>query len=879
MNFDAGFRKIATSSARLVLRKPLAVIVAVGLLAVAATLFALRIDADTGVESITGDSSDAYVATQKWAKQFGGDPIVVLVKGQKDGLPRIVLGPDLAILGGLEGCLSGNIPPAARVQADTPQVCKRLAELKPAVAVYGPGTFVTTAAASVNEGIGKILAKAKKTGDEAAAAAREIARRQGKTIEEQEAAAKAAQDLADLQATRDALILGQEYGLGLGNLPSIDNAAFVAQLIFDPEKGSKEPKSRFQYLFPSSESALIQMRLRPDLTPAERAETVDLVKRAVANGKFQLSNGAYTVTGAPVVMTGSQDAIERAVVVLLIGALIVMALVLLVVFPAELRLLPLALALMTAGLTYGLLALTGSRLGVGAVAVLPVLVGLSVDYSIQFHARADKAMRGGAAPDAAVRHAAGSGGPPVLAAALATVAALLALALSPVPLVRGFGLLLVAGVAIAIAVVLTAGFATLGWAGGAGGKGERRQPAMRVAALLRLRRSFAAVTRQPARALAVATVLAVCGWAAALFSPVSTDVTQLVPRGSQAAKDIKLLQETTGAAGTIDVLVRAKNVTDPKVIEWMRDYQTRVLAEAGYKGESPRCERAKLCPALSLTDVFENQKLTKQRIRALLATVGDFSRGVVSPGRKMATIAFGVRLESLDDQAEVISMLRDELDPPPGVQADVVGLTALAADASSSLGNPLRRLAISGAALLLFLLVAFAVTGRLRRALPPVVSVALAAGVSSLLLWVLRIDLNPMSAALSVFVIAIAGEFTLLIYLQYLRNHARDAALGIADAYRVAYRTIGPAVFASGVTALAGFAVLAISDIGMLRGFALVAVIDLAVALAGTVLLLPAVTLIVEIAPTAADGVGLPAPEPAGEQSDLESVPDLPATS
>lgn len=854
MSLDAVFRKLATGSARLVLRKPLLVILGVGLLAVVATVFALRIDADTGVESITGDSSEAYAATQKWAKQFGSDPIVVLVEANdKDGLPRIVLGPDLAVLAGLEGCLSGKIPNAARVQADTPEVCKQLGDIKPAVAVYGPGTFVTTAAASVSEGIEKVLARAEKTGDEASKAAREIARRQGKSIEEQEAAAKAAQDLAAIQATRDALVLGQEYGLGVGNMPAIDNPAFVAQLIFDPEKGSKEPKSRFQYLFPSSKSALIQVRLRPDLTPAQRAEVVDLVERAVAVDKFQLSNGSYRVTGAPVVLTGSQDAIERAVVTLLIGALIVMALVLLVVFPAELRLLPLALALMAAGLTYGLLALTGSRLGVGAVAVLPVLVGLAVDYAIQFQARADKAMRGGAAPDQAVRHAAGSGGPPVLAAALATIAALLALALSPVPLVRGFGLLLVAGVAIAIVVVLTAGFATLGWAGGAGTAGERRAPARKVASLLGLRRGFTAVTRQPGRALMLASLLAVAGWAAALLTPVSTDVAQLVPRGSQEAENLRALQDTTGAAGEIDVLIRAKNVTDPAVIEWMRDYQKRVLERAGYKGESPRCDQAKLCPALSFTDLFENQDLDERRIKALLGTVGDFSRGVVSPGRKMATMAFGVRLESLNDQAEIISLMRDELDPPPGVRTDVVGLTALAADASESLGNPWRRLLISGTALTLFLLVVLAVTRSPRRALPPVLSVALAAGVSSLLLWISRIDLNPMSAALSVFVIAIAGEFTLLIYLQYLRDRARDPDLTVADGYRSSYRAIGPAVFASGVTALAGFAVLAISDIGMLRGFAVVAVVDLAVALAGTVLLLPAVTQVVEVAPTAAD--------------------------
>ena len=56
------------------------------------------------------------------------------------------------------------------------------------------------------------------------------------------------------------------------------------------------------------------MRLRPDLTPAQRAEAVDLVKRATANAKYQLQNGKYLVTGAPVVLAGIQDAIEQAIV-------------------------------------------------------------------------------------------------------------------------------------------------------------------------------------------------------------------------------------------------------------------------------------------------------------------------------------------------------------------------------------------------------------------------------------------------------------------------------------------------------------------------------------------------------------------------------------
>jgi predicted RND superfamily exporter protein len=121
--------------------------------------------------------------------------------------------------------------------------------------------------------------------------------------------------------------------------------------------------------------------------------------------------------------------------------------------------------------------------------------------------------------------------------------------------------------------------------------------------------------------------------------------------------------------------------------------------------------------------------------------------------------------------------------------------------------------------------------------------VFVAGGLAELLLAVTRVDLNPLSVSLNVFVIAITTEFAVLVYLRYLRERGdrADAAAdeSLADDYRAALRATGPALFASAVTALAGFATLAVSNINLLRGFAIVAVIDLAAALAGALLVLP----------------------------------------
>jgi predicted RND superfamily exporter protein len=107
-----------------------------------------------------------------------------------------------------------------------------------------------------------------------------------------------------------------------------------------------------------------------------------------------------------------------------------------------------------------------------------------------------------------------------------------------------------------------------------------------------------------------------------------------------------------------------------------------------------------------------------------------------------------------------------------------------------------------------------------------------------------RIPLNPMSVTLGALVIAIATEFSVLLVARY--EQERTGGHAPEDALARTYRSTGAAVLASGTTAIAGFAVLMVSDIRMLRDFGAVTVVDLTVALIGVMLVLPAVLLLAE---------------------------------
>jgi predicted RND superfamily exporter protein len=135
-------------------------------------------------------------------------------------------------------------------------------------------------------------------------------------------------------------------------------------------------------------------------------------------------------------------------------------------------------------------------------------------------------------------------------------------------------------------------------------------------------------------------------------------------------------------------------------------------------------------------------------------------------------------------------------------------------------------------------LVLLAVLRRPSRALVPLVPIALATGWSALIVFLLGIPLNPMSASLGTLVIAISTEFSVLLSERFRQERAFSPTL--AAALRRTYRSTGVAVLASGITAIAGFGVLMVSDITMLSDFGLVTVIDLAVSLCGVLVVLPA---------------------------------------
>jgi uncharacterized protein len=934
-------------------RRPLLVLVIAAALGVGGAGLALTLRPSATSDTFVGRSSSAYRATQRFYRAFGEEPVDVMVKGS---LQQLLLSSDLDRLTGLEGCLSGNVPVAALANEggrDGP--CGQLAALHTVKVVIGPGTFLQEAAEQIDQQLSTQGARAERQARAAERAIYRAALARGRGSVEAHKLGAEASKLTLERYAQQLELLGAEYGLTAP--PELNDPSFVERVVFDDTAELPgTPKQRFAYLFPSRDTALISVRMRAGLDEDQRTRTIALIRRAVAMPQWRLQHGEhYLITGEPVIVADLTSSITHAIELLLVAVLLVMAVALGLVFRGRPRLLPLALAMLATALTFGALAAVGAPLTVAQVAVLPVLVGLAVDYAIQFQSRFHEmratgslavedslGLLGGQARTAeaalpaaeAARRAAAVAGPTIAAAAAAGGAALLVLALSPVPTVRGFGLLLVVGIAIAFLCALVVGSALLVFAarrarvrvrararrsllrgsspalaqaprgllrGGSlaplslalaahlasSWQGARELLAENALTRLISRAALVHAVRNPGRVLGVGLALAALGWALDTQTHVETNLEKLVPQNMASLRNLAALERASGIGGEIDLMVSGskrvaqpaggrrggplsnQTIATPATIGWMSSYEESVLRRFGYSAKRG-CGKALLCPAFSLPDLFAGSalgggssaggvggvggdrgkaatpKLTRGQVRSLLAAIPSyFSQDVLTPDRRTATLAFGIRLMGLDRQQQVIDQMRAGLHPPRGVSVQLVGLPVLAAQSAALVASPWRRVLtlLAGlAAAALVLLAAF--RGDSRRALAPLLPVVLATGWSALIVFAIRVPLNPMSVTLSALVIAISTEFSVLLSERY--REERIAGHGTAEALRRAYGNTGAAVAASGVTAIIGFGVLVLSDIAMLRDFGIVTLIDLSASLVGVLVALPAALLLVE---------------------------------
>lgn len=182
-------------------------VIALVVLALVGAGLALTLTPSTAVNTFVSSSSPDYRATQAMYRQFGADPVVVLVHGR---LTSLLQQASFKKLSELEACLGGQglrldsalgayVPvtgAGAKPDGGSGSACDRLMREHAAKVVYGPATFLNHAVAAVNTEVGSLTVQAVATVRQAEAEARTLARAQRLDTAQTNAAVEAAGELA-----------------------------------------------------------------------------------------------------------------------------------------------------------------------------------------------------------------------------------------------------------------------------------------------------------------------------------------------------------------------------------------------------------------------------------------------------------------------------------------------------------------------------------------------------------------------------------------------------------------------------------------------------------------------------------------------------------
>ncbi|MHB8052231.1 MAG: MMPL family transporter, partial [Methanoregula sp.] len=222
-----------------------------------------------------------------------------------------------------------------------------------------------------------------------------------------------------------------------GNLPQtraqVD--AIVAQI---------PPETRATAV-PSSVMSLVQIQISQGLSDQAKTSALNNVKSVVTTSNPP-PGVTVTVTGSPAFSAEMKDSLGKDMGTLIGAAMILMVIVMGILFAyVRYRFMPVLLVGMGLITSLGLMGIAGIQLNMAVVGAFPVLIGLGIDYAIQFHARFDEESRKGSLENAVIITVTRTG-PAVMYAMLATSVGFLAMFISPVPMIRSFGMVAIIGV-------------------------------------------------------------------------------------------------------------------------------------------------------------------------------------------------------------------------------------------------------------------------------------------------------------------------------------------------------------------------------------------------------------------------------------------------
>lgn len=749
---------------------------------------ATRLEFATGQDSYLNQDEEVYVDSVAYQDLFGGQAMVTLVTMEKGRSVEELFTPE-------------NLAKWSALEEDLRETDLLYGIVTPATALQFTDNLVQSPTGNPAESVaGRILL--------------------GATARDPSPEGKEVRTASSIQTLQRVNAVPPERRV-------LGDPEWVDLLLHDNEG---EIRKSLRPFFPDERHAQMVVRLPGNVSLDVEGTATEAVQEATRDLAFE--GAQVTTTGAPVLLKDINDYLTGGMLQLGGIAVVIMALILLVLFDVRWRLLPLLVVLLGVIWAFGLAGYLGIPLTIVTIAGLPVMLGVGIDYAIQMHARIEEEVIIDR-EEQPIQEASRQLGPALLVVTFDAIFAFLALRFARVPMIRDFGLLLAVGIAVICLCSIFVPLAVLGIR-------ERKSPTLgrdfREGPLGRLVVKLGFLPQKAALPLIVASIVIFVGGILVEDKlTLQTDPVQWVNQDSEVIENLETIERETGSSSELGMFIQADDIFGDDTVAFVDRFakdQLESYPETLLTASSVVTTVSFLMEIPGASDVAP----TGEEVRAAFDVAPeDIQKSTANQEAGALNLIFRTGPKSLEERAVVVRVIRDEVDPPAGVEATPSGLAVVGVGLLDNL-EANRILLTYLAILFVFLFLAV----RLRsvvRSLLSLVPVLIAVGAASLVAFTFSLKLSPMTAVGGPLVIAVCTEFTSLILLRFVEERRRG--LAPQEAADVAAARTGRAFIVSGLTAVAGVAVIATSSLPLLRDFGIIVAMNVVVALLSALVALP----------------------------------------
>jgi len=530
------------------------------------------------------------------------------------------------------------------------------------------------------------------------------------------------------------------------------------------------------------------------------------------------------------------------------GTLILVAMVLMVVAVGLLfshvrySLLPVAIVAIGLISTFGLMGLFGIPISMVVVGAFPVLIGIGIDYGVQFHARFDDEVRQKTIPEA-VWATVTQMGPSVLIAMLATALGFIAMFFAPVPMVADFGMVCAIGIASCYiaALVIVPIFAIVTRYRPKNEKtttgDTTSQPSEEESLMERydrfLGRLAYTVAKHPLPVIMLFAVVAAGGFYLDQSVPVSADEKTFVPDDMPALLSLEKLIRVMGSTTTIPVVVSADDVLSPDTLAWIDRF--------GIYEQEHNDKITGVTSVATLVRDYNGGVLpsTEREVDTVVARIPESTLSRYLNGNMEAVLEFSTVEMEMSVARDLVKRMQDDVawsNPPAGVTVKITGSLEMFAAVMDDISESRVYMTVIGFAfILIFLILVY----RKFSAISPIIPIVFIVGWNGGIMYMLGLDYTPLTAVLGSMTIGVASEYTVLIMERCEEELARG--MPFLEAIQTAVQKIGTAITVSGLTTVFGFSALIVSNFNIISNFGTVTVLSVAFSLLGAIVVMPAI--------------------------------------